>query len=292
MAENRRFYWMKLPNDYFRQLFQRKMRKQTGGIEMQLIYLKMLLCSIDKDAVIPFQGVYDSIEEELAEELGEESEMVKETINFLEANQRLERTEKGIFLPEALERVGSEGTSAERVRNFRRRKALQCNNDVTGCNGSVTGSDASVQCCNVEKEIDIEKDKEVEKDNIDTSMQSTENGTRIFIILEDGTFYDVPLDKLTMWQQAYPDLDVKRELYQMASWCDANQSKRKSRRGVEKFINGWLNRSQKDGQQNSKKEEVKNNAAEPEAEYNPEDDPEHVPSANEVWERLRREGRL
>ena len=132
----------------------------------------------------------------------------------------------------------------------------------------------------------------IDKDNINTSEQTPENGTGIFIILGDGTFYDVPLDKLTMWQQAYPDLDVKRELYQMASWCDANLSKRKSRRGVEKFINGWLNRSQKDGQQNSKKEEVKNNAAEPEAEYNPEDDPEHVSSANEVWERLRREGRL
>ncbi|MEI3168855.1 MAG: hypothetical protein V8S58_13645 [Lachnospiraceae bacterium] len=77
--------------------------------------------------------------------------------------------------------------------------------------------------------------------------------------------YDVLLDKLTiMWQQAYPDLDVKRELYQMASWCDANRSKRKSRRGVEKFINGWLNRSQKDGQQNSKKEEVRNDAGEAE----------------------------
>ena len=148
MAENRRFYWMKLPNDYFRQLFQRKMRKQTGGIEMQLIYLKMLLYSIDKDAVIPFQGVYDSIEEELAEELGEESEMVKETINFLEANQRLERTENGIFLPEALKRVGSEGTSAERVRNFRRRKALQCNTNVTPVK----------QNCNGEKEIEIEID--------------------------------------------------------------------------------------------------------------------------------------
>lgn len=283
MAENRRFYWMKLSNDYFRQLFQRKMRKQTGGIEMQLIYLKMLLYSIDKDAVIPFQGVYDSIEEELAEELGEESEMVKETINFLEANEKLEWTENGIFLPEALERVGSEGTSAERMRNMRRRRASQCDNSVTASDGSVTECNTSVQSGDVEKEIDIEKDKEVEKEK---------NGTGIFIILEDGTFYDVPLDKLTMWQQAYPDLDVKRELYQMESWCDANLSKRKSRRGVEKFINGWLNRSQKDGQQNSKKEEVKNNAAEPEAEYNPEDDPEHVPSANEVWERLRREGRL
>lgn len=132
----------------------------------------------------------------------------------------------------------------------------------------------------------------IDEDNINTSEQAPKNGNGIFIILEDGTFYDVPLDKLTMWQQAYPDLDVKRELYQMASWCDANLSKRKSRRDVEKFINGWLNRSQKDGQQNSKKEEVKNNAAEPEAEYNPEDDPEHVPSANEVWKRLRREGRL
>ena len=259
MAENRRFYWMKLSNDYFRQLFQRKMRKQTGGIEMQLIYLKMLLYSIDKDAVIPFQGVYDSIDE------------------------KLEWTESGIFLPEALERVGSEGTSAERMRNMRRRRASQCDNSVTASDGSVTECNTSVQSGDVEKEIDIEKDKEVEKEK---------NGTGIFIILEDGTFYDVPLDKLTMWQQAYPDLDVKRELYQMASWCDANLSKRKSRRGVEKFINGWLNRSQKDGQQNSKKEEVKNNAAEPEAEYNPEDDPEHVPSANEVWERLRREGRL
>lgn len=164
MAENRRFYWMKLPNDYFRQLFQRKMRKQTGGIEMQLIYLKMLLYSIDKDAVIPFQGVYDSIEEELAEELGEESEMVRETINFLEANQRLERTENGIFLPEALKRVGSEGTSAERMRNMRRRRASQCDNSVTDSDGNVTECNTSVQSGDVEKEIDIEKDKEVEKE--------------------------------------------------------------------------------------------------------------------------------
>ena len=166
MAENRRFYWMKLPNDYFRQLFQRKMRKQSSGIEMQVIYLKMLLYSIDKDAVIPFQGVYDSIEEELAEELGEESEMVKETIDFLEVNQRLERTENGIFLPEALERVGSEGTSAERMRNMRRRRASQCDNSVTASDGSVTECNTSVQSGDVEKEIDIEKDKdkEVEKE--------------------------------------------------------------------------------------------------------------------------------
>ena len=125
----------------------------------------------------------------------------------------------------------------------------------------------------------------INNNNINTSEQPPKNGTGIFIILEDGTFYDVLPDKLTMWQQAYPDLDVKRELYQMASWCDANRSKRKSRRGVEKFINGWLNRSQKDGQQNSKKEEVRNDAGEAE-----EKQQYRVSSGNEIYERLKREG--
>lgn len=121
--------------------------------------------------------------------------------------------------------------------------------------------------------------------NINTSEQTPENGTGIFMVLEDGTFYDVLPDKLAMWQRAYPDLDVERELYQMASWCDANRSKRKSRRGVEKFINGWLNRSQKDGQQNSKKEEVRNDAGEAE-----EKQQYRVSSGNEIYERLKREG--
>lgn len=125
-------------------------------------------------------------------------------------------------------------------------------------------------------------------DNVNSSTQTPENGTGIFMVLEDDSFYDVLPDKLSMWQRAYPDLDVERELYQMASWCDANPTKRKTRRGIEKFINGWLNRSQKD----SKKEEVRNDAAEPETEYNPEDDPEHVPDAREVWERLKRQGRV
>ena len=181
MAENRRFYWMKLPNDYFRQLFQRKMRKQTGGIEMQLIYLKMLLYSIDKDAVIPFQGVYDSIEEELAEELGEESEMVKETINFLEANEKLEWTESGIFLPEALERVGSEGTSAERMRNMRRRRASQCDNSVTTSDGSVTECNTSVQSGDVEKEIDIEIEKERELETGQAPARSYGRYNNVFL---------------------------------------------------------------------------------------------------------------
>ena len=130
------------------------------------------------------------------------------------------------------------------------------------------------------------------KVNINISAESVNSETGIFIQLKDGSIYNVTADKMKKWQQAYPTIDVEHELYRMASWCDANLMKRKTRRGIEKFINGWLNRSQKDVQQNSKKEEVRNDAAEPETEYNPEDDPEHVPDAREVWERLKRQGRV
>ena len=122
--------------------------------------------------------------------------------------------------------------------------------------------------------------------NINTSEQTPENGTGIFMVLEDDSFYDVLPDKLSMWQRAYPDLDVERELYQMASWCNANPTRRKTRRGLEKFINGWLNRSQNDNKQCSKREEGKNDAAEPE------EDKFHVSSGNEIYERLKREGLL
>ena len=55
------------------------------------------------------------MEDEIAGEIGEEAEGSKENALFLEANKKLERTEHGFILPEALERVGSEGTSAERM---------------------------------------------------------------------------------------------------------------------------------------------------------------------------------
>lgn len=63
----KRYYWLKLGNTYFSQLEQKKMRKQKDGMNMQVIYLRMMLLSIDKDGYIYYQGVYDSIEEELAE---------------------------------------------------------------------------------------------------------------------------------------------------------------------------------------------------------------------------------
>ena len=136
--------------------------------------------------------------------------------------------------------------------------------------------------------IELNKDN-INKDNILPSVRTSDSETGIYMILNDGSFYDVSTEKLAMWKQAYPELDVERELYRMASWCDANPTKRKTRRGIEKFINGWLIRSQKEQLSSSEKGTDKNGT---ETIQNPEEDPERISDIQEVWERLKREGRV
>lgn len=109
------------------------------------------------------------------------------------------------------------------------------------------------------------------------------------IILLDKSFYEIPLEKLNFWKESYPAVDAEQELRSMAAWADANPTKRKTRRGIEKFINGWLIRSQKEQLSSSEKETDKNGT---ETIQNPEEDPESISDIREVWERLKREGRV
>ena len=91
-AENitspKRYYWLKLQKTYFNQLEQKKMRRQENGKDMQIIYLRMMLLCLDKGGFIYYQGVYDTLEEELAVEFNEPVELIRQTINFLLSNNK------------------------------------------------------------------------------------------------------------------------------------------------------------------------------------------------------------
>jgi hypothetical protein len=63
------------------------------------------------------------------------------------------------------------------------------------------------------------------------------------IILNDGTYYEPDDEYLIQLQQAYSTVDVFAELNAMAMWCDANPQKRKTPRGIKKFITSWLKRA-------------------------------------------------
>lgn len=157
----KRYYWLKLGNTYFSQLEQKKMRKQKDGMNMQVIYLRMMLLSIDKDGYIYYQGVYDSIEEELAEEFSEDIELVRRTVEYLQDNNMLEVNDSDYFLPQAVEYTGSECYSAERMRRLRERRTSQSDNDVT------TSDEETETELEIDREIEIESEERRKTNKID-----------------------------------------------------------------------------------------------------------------------------
>lgn len=85
--------------------------------------------------------------------------------------------------------------------------------------------------------------------------ETAPNPSGILLPLNDKTFYDVPLDKIALWRETYPAVDIEQELRRMIAWLDSNPTKRKTRRGIERFVNNWLARTQDSGGSKGRKEE-------------------------------------
>lgn len=160
MAE-KKYYWLKLKNDFFNQPRIKKLRRLAGGDTYTIIYLKMQLLSLENEGVLIFEGIEDDFVEELALTIDEDTENVRFTVLYLMNLGLLEEVRKDEYaLPEAIKSIGSESASAGRVRRFREnQKALQSNGDALPSNASVTKCNTEIE---IEKDIDIDKEKEKE----------------------------------------------------------------------------------------------------------------------------------
>lgn len=132
--KNERYYWLKMYDDFFTSTRIKKLRKIAGGDTYIVIYLKMQLIAMKQDGVLRWKGVEDKFADELALELDEDSANVEVTISYLVAQGMAEFVnDTTLFLPFAVKNVGSECSSAQRVRECRARaagkKALPCEAD-------------------------------------------------------------------------------------------------------------------------------------------------------------------
>lgn len=67
------------------------------------------------------------------------------------------------------------------------------------------------------------------------------------MLLNTGDTYEPEEADIVAWQRVYPAIDVHQELNAMESWLDANPTRRKTKRGIKRFINAWLSRAQDKG---------------------------------------------
>ena len=150
MAENKRYYWLKLKEDFFRDREIKKLRKIAGGDTYTIIYLKLLLLGLRDEGKLIYEGIEDSFCEEMALEIDEDAENVKiAMLTLLKMGMLQEISANEMFLTRLPECVGSETRQAEIMRKKRTAKALKDAQSVTML--------PDVTNCYTEKEIDKEK---------------------------------------------------------------------------------------------------------------------------------------
>lgn len=227
MADNKKYYWLKLPKDFFERKEVKLLRKLENGALYVLIYQKILLNALETDGEIYFDHLTDTPEEELAVSINEEVEDVRNVLKFLLDKQLVTFSEDTYLIEHFATLVGKEANSTERVRAHRERKKQETLHEtnetlhVTNCNTEKRREEIEKRRIDKEKEKekeinkeinkDIDKDKEQDiKDRVDTEDRVDKTLDEI-LSENEQLYYKYIQDKtLTEQQKEYMFQQVKK----------------------------------------------------------------------------------
>lgn len=156
MGDNKRYYWIKLKTDFFNQETIDFLLSQKNGCEYIVLYQMLCLntannngemCSKIGEMIVPY-----NVDKIVRDTKYFDFDTVTIALGlFKQLGLIYEEKDKILKITNFDEMIGSEVSSAKRVRKFRERiKALQCNNDVT----------QEIENRDRDKSIDIDIDKE------------------------------------------------------------------------------------------------------------------------------------
>ena len=152
----KKYYWLKLQKDFFKDPRVKKLRRIAGGDTYTCIYLQLMLLSLETGGILTHEGIEPTFEAELSLIIDEDETNIKVTLSFLLSQGLLEQFDNKFSLSQVINLIGTESDSAERVRKLRAKKkdveALQCNDEVTSGNENVTTDIRDRERKNIKKE--------------------------------------------------------------------------------------------------------------------------------------------
>lgn len=168
MASGTRFYWLRLVKDFFTSKRIKKLRKLAGGDTYTIIYLKLLLLAMESGGILKWTGLESDFCSEIALDIDEDVDNIKVTVNYLLSCGLAESSDNVNYLfPYAIENVGSEGSSARRMREARAAIAssgkelgavkVQCADELAQSGTLCAQSDGEIDK-ETETEVDTEKE--------------------------------------------------------------------------------------------------------------------------------------
>lgn len=257
-----------------------------NGKDYILFYLKVICESANHGGNLRFSETIPYSEEMLATITNTNVDVVRNAIKIFQELNMIEVLDNGTyFMHEVQNMVGYETEWAIKKREYRKKvnaqNVLQSENNASK---ALKGGQYEDNVLNVrtnkgqcpkkednvrqEKEIEIEIEKEIDINNNIYNAQSDKitheptpiEPSIITITLNDKSEYPIYQSMIDEWNELYPNVDVLQELRKMKGWSNANPAKRKTKKGIQRFINAWLSREQDKPSYNKKTAPVINNS--------------------------------
>lgn len=257
---DKKYYWLRLQKDFFKRHDIRIVESMPNGKDYILFYLKVICESANHGGNLRFSETIPYSEEMLATITNTNVDVVRNAIKIFQELNMIEVLDNGTyFMHEVQNMVGYETEWAIKKREYRKKvnaqNVLQSENNAIKAlkGGQYEDNVLNVrtikgQCPkkedNVRQEKEKEKEKEIDINNNIYNAQTPIEPSIITITLNDKSEYPIYQSMIDEWNELYPNVDVLQELRKMKGWSNANPAKRKTKKGIQRFINAWLAREQ------------------------------------------------
>lgn len=262
MADNKTYYYLKLKEGFFDSEDMKLLQGMKDGYVYSDILLKLYLRSLRQEGRLMYRDIIPYTPDMIATITNHQVGTVEKAIKILEQMGFIEILDNGaIYMTDIQNFIGQSSSEGDRKRKYRsainaeKSRLLMDNSEtfVGTDRGQMSGQMSDIRPPEIrDKSIEIR-----DKKNINTFAQSSGEQTSEpeadveAIILNDGSEWKPTEALFAEYVRLYQNVDVKQEFNEMRLWCLSNPKRRKTRRGVKRFVNGWLSREQDKGYRRS-----------------------------------------
>ena len=193
MAKTKIYFWLKIDKKFFDNIFIKRLKTVPGGYTMTVIYIRLMLESLESDCILYYEGYFDNLKEELALKLDVSEDDIDMTMAYFTKCGLIQVDEdKNAELPQAKALVESETNWANYKREQRKKAKLE------EVQPSLTISNSCPTEIEKEKEIEKEIEEEIEKKTSSAPTAEISNYYQKRIGVMDGQQYQILTDYLTL----------------------------------------------------------------------------------------------
>lgn len=253
MADNKKYYYLKLKENFFDSDTLVLLESMPDGYLYSNILLKLYLKSLKNEGKLMFNDLIPFSPQMIASVTRHQVGTIEKALEIFAQLGLIEKLDNGaIFMLDIQSFIGKSSSEGDRKREYRKRiedEKKMINGQTSTLLGQMSGQTSDEQPPEIEIELEIDKEIDIYKD---IKQEPKENCGReiISLPLKDKTEHVVYEKELNEFKELYPAVDIEQELRKMKGWLISNPSKRKTKRGIMRFINNWLSRCQDSGHKN------------------------------------------